>query len=148
MRADLRLGGDPEHPDLSSPDLRDAVRLLRRGAGSPTARVALAWVDSVYAEPSERLVERHGLHLDDLLAVVDAIATVTAFGLEARAVTAFAEQSVSDRAVIACWAAGLSVAEIADLAASRAPVDEDALLALAALRGDGPGGSAAGGPTP
>lgn len=134
MRADLRLGGDPENPDLSSPDLRDAVRLLRRGAGSVTVRVALAWTESVYAEPSQRLVERHGLHLDDLLHVVDAIATVGAFGLDARAVAAFTNPAVSDRAVIACWAAGLSADEIADLAATGAPVEEDALLALAALR--------------
>lgn len=138
MRADLRLGGDPEHPDLTSPDLSDAVRLLRRGGDSVTLRVALSWTESVFADRTEGLLERHGLHLDELIAVVDAIATVGAFGLDARLVAAFRSPAVSDGAVIACWAAGLAAEEIAALAAAGAPVDEQALLTLAALRRDRP----------
>jgi len=129
----------PDEADLTGPgaaaeELLPAVRLVRRGAGRPALAAALDWDDRVYHHPIEAIAERYDARPEDVRMLTLALITLRAQGLDPRLVAAFTDPGVSDRAVVACWSAGLSASEIEGLVRDGAVPDEATLLALTALQ--------------
>ena len=137
----MTTGNDegPSDADLAGPgagseELLAAVRLVRRGAGRPALAAAFDWDDRVYHHPIEAIAERYDARPEDVRMLTLALITLRAQGLDPRLVAAFTDPAVTDRAVMACWSAGLSASEIEGLASTGTVPDEATLLALTALR--------------
>ena len=137
----MSAGSDegPSEADLAglgagAEELLPAVRLVRRGAGRPALAAALDWDDRVYHSPIEAIAERHDARPEDVRMLTLALTTLRAHGLDPRLVAAFTDPAVSDRAVVACWSAGLSASEIEGLVSAGTVPDEATLMALTALR--------------
>jgi hypothetical protein len=128
-------GGEaPDGTDLASEELLAAVRVVRRGAGHPALAAAVDWDDRLYDDPLDVVAERFDVRPEDVRMLTLALTAIRSYGLDPRQVAAFTDPAVSDRAVVACWSAGLSAQEIDDLVAGGAVPDEATLATLAALR--------------